>query len=601
MTKKNRSIIPPYPKIINSFLILILALYTIQCQNPKEGANNKIDKHNPPIYRLKDTTWKQLTLRQKIGQTVIWHAKTIIKICEEKQISYKSFFKKYPPGGIFVGAEVIDNQKKGHKHLSNLIAEFRMAVPYPVIICADMETGAGTSVDNMAKFPNLTGIGACHSQELTAGFANSSALEAHSLGINWLFSPVADLIQNPFNYLIDTRCISDDPDYALKHLPVIVKNYQQNGIMATAKHFPGDGVDFRNQHFQNSSNFLSLDEWKNNHGAVFQKLIDDGVAAIMTGHISFPAYQKDNVEEKMDENFLPATLSHNLTTKLLRKEMGFNGVIVSDALIMGGFMKWYKNKIKAELECFKCGTDMLLWPHTGYYDSLETAIKKEQIPMKRLNDAVAKVWSLKEKAGLLDTGYRPHSISEEEQAYIDNNEKTIAAKSLTLIRNKYKLLPVKQADIKNILLVDVTLRSQDHFITNFAKHFEKRSIKATIKRGMWFTYLQNHYQKFDLIIYAVHHFPFQPVMGTKGSGLLWSCLTYGLDKSIVISFDSPFKYAIFKKSPVYINTHSMNMLSQEYVVKGIFGEIPFEGKPPVNLDIFSKFWWNKNKPLFLNN
>src|SRR5690606_33233501 len=153
------------------------------------------------------------------------------------------------------------------------------------------------------------------------------------------------------------RAVSDRADLATRLLRQVVRGMQDNGLAATAKHFPGDGVDYRDQHLVTTRNSLSAEEWLAQHGAVFQALIDDGVYSIMTVHIVPPAFQTP----EPDGRYLPCTLSYELTTELLKNKLGFEGVVVSDALIMGGYLGWYE-RTRADLECFKAGTDMLLWP-----------------------------------------------------------------------------------------------------------------------------------------------------------------------------------------------------------------------------------------------
>lgn len=127
-------------------------------------------------------------------------------------------------------------------------------------------------------------------------YGKSVALECRSLGISWVLHPVADLNLNPLNPIANTRSISDDPDKAIRLLSRQIKGLQANGVAATIKHFPGDGVDYRDQHLMTTCNSLSREKWNQYHGKVFQALIDSGVACIMPGHITLPCYQKEKKE-----------------------------------------------------------------------------------------------------------------------------------------------------------------------------------------------------------------------------------------------------------------------------------------------------------------
>ena len=131
---------------------------------------------------------------------------------------------------------------------------------------------------------------------------------------------------------------------------------------------------------------------------MFQELINQGAASVMIGHITLPAYQK----ERPNGRPLPATLSREIITGLLKQEMGFKGVVISDALNMGGLLSYYPTQVETEIQAFKAGTDVLLWPSLEYMDELEKRIQSGDIPMARLEDAVSRVWAMKRRFGLLD-------------------------------------------------------------------------------------------------------------------------------------------------------------------------------------------------------
>ena len=139
--------------------------------------------------------------------------------------------------------------------------------------------------------------------------------------------------------------------------------------------------------------------WKKKSGRVFKELIDSGVDTIMAGHITLPSYQKEIFDNGMK---LPATLSHELIENLLKKEMGFDGVVVTDALGMGGINGWYESRERTEIEAFKAGCDMMLWPTENYVENMKKAIETGYISVERLNDAVERIIRTKEKAGLFD-------------------------------------------------------------------------------------------------------------------------------------------------------------------------------------------------------
>ncbi len=534
-----------------------------------------------------DDGWKRLTLREKIGQTVIETGESLVK-SNRTDAELSAYLEKYPVGGVFDGGEVIYEGGPSAAEIGRRIARLRRLSPVPLIICGDMESGAGANVVGLTRITHLPGVGATRSPELAFDFGRATALEARSLGFNWLFTPVADLVQNPFNYIVADRSISDDPSVALPLLVSAVRGYQNNGIAATAKHFPGDGVDYRNQHETTSCNSLTRAAWDKNHGAVFKALIDNGVMGIMAGHISLPCYQSKS--EKVDGRYLPATLSYDLTTKLLKQKLGFKGVVVSDALIMGGFIKFYGDD--ACVHCLQAGVDMLLWPPERYFDDVERAIQDGRIPMSRLNDAVQRVWRLKQRLGLLN----PHNpaitpLAGEDKAFVQRTVQKISEKSITLVRDRNRLLPLNPAAIHRVVIIPIS--NKERRINGAAEHLRlalaKRGITASIHQGLWVDALPQVAAENDLIIYLVVEVGFQTWSGGKTQLDTWTYAMAARDKTIVVSLDNPFHSDEFASADTYINAYDASDGVISALIRGLFGEITFTGKSPVDLTMFRKF------------
>lgn len=534
-----------------------------------------------------DDGWKKLTLREKIGQTVIMRVSSLVQP-GMTDTELAEYLKRYPVGGVFDGGTVIFDNGPTAEEIEERIARLRKASQVPLIICGDMESGAGANVGGFTRITHLPGVGATGSKELAYDFGRATALEARSIGFNWLFTPVADLVQNPFNYIVADRSISDNPLVAAPLLISLVNGYQDNGIAATAKHFPGDGVDYRNQHETTSCNGLTQAAWDRNHGAVFQTLIDGNVMAIMIGHISLPCYQSEY--EKVDGRYLPATLSYDLTTKLLKQKMGFQGVVVSDALIMGGFNKFYGDD--SYVRCFAAGTDMLLWPPEQYFDDLEKAIKSGRVPMSRLDDAVERVWRLKQKLGLLNINTptsRP--MSSRDKKFVEETAQNIAEKSITLVRDRNHLLPLNSTAVHQVAIIPIT--SKRIRVNGAAEHlqaaFEARGISASIHRGLWLEGITEVAATNDLIIYLVGEIGFQTWDDSAAQSDTWTSGMVGREKTIVVSLDNPFHSDEFAAADIYINAYDASDPVLTALMRGLFGEISFTGHSPVNLSMYRNF------------
>ena len=411
----------------------------------------------------------------------------------------------------------------------------------------------------MTPFPKEMALGAANSPELAYKYGKSVALECRSLGINWVLHPVADLNMNPLNPIVNTRSVSDNPEKAVCLLSEQIKGLQDNSVAATIKHFPGDGVDYRDQHLMTTVNSLSEEMWKQYHGKVFAELIKKGVACIMPGHITLPFYQK----EKINGYLPPATLSHELLTGLLKKEMHFNGVVVSDAMTMAGFRGWYKNDLEGQVASFLAGVDM------------------------------------KERFGLLNKNrelIRP--VSAEEKAEIREAAKEITERSITLVRDEDHKLPLSLEKDKKLLLVAVTPvahKGNDRDfkrLQNLRDEFVKNGFEVDFRRNILYEdqgWQDNATEVYDKVIFLVArntHTPFGPLqLWDDEAQSVWAANSMDKSKVIVISLGSPYiGNEYFERVKTYINTYSNDASTHSALLRILLGQLPFKGKSPVNLE-----------------
>ncbi|MCI1649017.1 MAG: glycoside hydrolase family 3 protein [Bacteroides sp.] len=584
------------------FIVLLLTVaLIISCGgNSTEGAptNKKNIGMASPI-SLSDTTWKALTLRQKIGQLMLVlpdHQKEL-KLGDGSLVT---FFKRYPVSGFFMGWKLWDGIKPDEylDHIKKACFEYQQASELPLIFQEDYESGV--SLPGMTSFPNEMALGAANSPELAYQYGKFVAMESKSVGVRWVLHPVADLNMNPFNPVTNTRSISDDPDKAIRLLSQQIKGLQDNGVAATVKHFPGDGVDFRDQHLLTSCNSLPFDVWKKYHGKVFKALIDSGVMAIMPGHISLPSYQK----ERVNGHCLPATLSKELLTNLLKNELGFKGVVVSDAMVMGGFRGWYDDQLEGEIHSFLAGVDVLLWPSYQFMDTLEARILRKEIPIERLNDAVSRVWNFKKRLGLLDKNRQLiDSVPFSEKQHAKSISDQICERAITLIRDRNHSLPLNSKKDRKILVVGVTPVSRkggDVSLMNikafsdalreegFAVDFQHDILYET--QG-WTESLTKRYDRILVIIDRHMHAPYGPLeFWDDEAQTVWGINAMPKEKIVVISVGSPYLInEYFERVNTCINAYSNARVMQTALIKVLTGRIKMRGISPVNLDIQSKF------------
>ena len=544
-----------------------------------------------------DSIVNRMSLREKIGQTMLMLPDKKLE-AQTGNGSLKDFFTKYPVSGFFMGWKLFEGIERQNysSYIVKATYNYQAASKFPLFFQQDYEAGVG--LDNTTAFPSLMSLGAANSQELSYMYGASVAKESASVGVNWVLHPVADLNMNPLNPITNVRSISDNPDLAIKLLGRQIAGLQSNGVAATIKHFPGDGVDFRDQHLTTTVNSLSFMQWKKNHGKVFQALIDSGVYCIMPGHITLPAYQK----VKHNGFLLPATLSKELMTDLLKKKMHFNGVIVSDAMVMGGFRGYYKNQLEGEIAGFKAGVDVLLWPSYAFLDSVEHKILTGEIPMERLDDAVRRVILLKVKLGLFDKNHtliRP--ISVEESLKAGETAQLIAEKSLTLIRDNNHSIPFPTS-VKKILVVGVAPISRKggsdalDNLKQLKAVFEKKGFEVDFQHNILYEvngWEEDLTQKYDKIIIAIDrrpHSPFGPLnFYDDEAQTAWGVNAMPKDKIIVVSFGSPYHMnEYFERVNTCINAYSNTPAIQTALIKVLIGEIPFVGISPVKLKNMSK-------------
>ncbi len=228
----------------------------------------------------------------------------------------------------------------------------------PALIVSDMEYGAGGAISGAVEFPSMMAACVAGDERLAYEMGAVAAREAIEAGYHWTFGPCVDILMNHASPIVSIRTAGDNADDVIKYGGAYMRGLQDSGLIATLKHFPGDGCSPDDQHLATTVNPLSQKEWDESFGRVYSALIEQGAMAVMPGHISLPAY------DSPDENgiYPPASVSKALLTDLLKNKLGFDGIIVSDAVNMGGFCG-YKNLYEASAMFLEAGGDCLLFMH----------------------------------------------------------------------------------------------------------------------------------------------------------------------------------------------------------------------------------------------
>ncbi|MDD6227236.1 MAG: glycoside hydrolase family 3 N-terminal domain-containing protein [Bacilli bacterium] len=387
-----------------------------------------------------EETFNSLTLDEKIGQLFV-----VLKAnpgVDENQL--RNIVNETHLGGFRW-----QNQDAKGAYLQNTLLQKISKVP--VLIAANCDDGGIGATKEGTFVATAVECGAGQGNENAYHVGYVSGKEASALGANFMFNPVVDIYKNWRNTIVNTRAFSDDKDVVLANARAYIKGIKDaNKNMAVAiKHFPGDGVEELDQHLAMGVNNLSVNEWEESFGYVYRSLINDGVEAIMVGHIALPNMTRKLIKGIEDKDIKPATLSQELLEGILRKEMGFNGVIITDASHMIGLAATEKrcNYVPGVI---KAGCDMFLFTNDNKEDIsyVKKALEDGRLSIERLNDAVYRVLALKAHLHLYKEEIR--IPSEEGLSIIGSEEfkkysEQAAEECITLVKDTRHYLPL---DIK---------------------------------------------------------------------------------------------------------------------------------------------------------
>ncbi|MEU6008031.1 glycoside hydrolase family 3 protein [Streptomyces sp. NPDC047453] len=404
----------------------------------------------------------RMTLEEKVGQLFVMrvygHSATAPTQADIdanlKEIGVRTaaeLVAKYRVGGIIYFAWA-NNTKNPHQiaDLSNGIQQAALGQPrgLPLLVATDQEHGIVCRVGKPATlFPGAMAMGAGGSPADAHTLGRISGAELRALGINQDYSPDADVNVNPANPVIGVRSFGADPDAVAGLVAAEVKGYQSSKVAATAKHFPGHGDTATDSHYGFPVITHSRELWEKLDAVPFRAAIKAGIDSIMTAHIQFPA---------LDDSGDPATLSHPVLTGILRGELGYDGVVVTDSLGMDGVRTKYGDD-RVPVLALKAGVDQLLNPPSldVAWNAVLSAVRAGELTEARLDESILRILRMKAKLGLLDDPY----VS---QADVDRvvgigthlaAADRVAERTTTLLANEGRLLPLSRRSHNKLLVV----------------------------------------------------------------------------------------------------------------------------------------------------
>jgi beta-N-acetylhexosaminidase len=574
--------------------LLLLALLLMATTGHTQKSPRAPDAPKPAELSSEGQRWvahtlKAMSLDEKIGQLFsVWAYGTFLSIesqdykdllrdVEEKHIGSFAISTQGSPLGI---------ERSQVYPTAVLVNTLQKHAKVPLLIGADFERGTGMRIDEGASFPFPMAVAATGRPEDAYTVGKITALEARAVGVPWIFAPDSDVNSNPDNPIINTRSFGEDPARVSEFVAAFVRGVEENGGLATAKHFPGHGDTSTDSHLDLPTVNSDRAHLERVELAPFRAAIAAGASTIMTGHLAVPALEPDpNV---------PATMSPKITTDLLRGQMGFNGLVVTDALEMGGVTVRYSPG-EVAVRSILAGADVLLIPPVldAALQAVRDAVASGRIPMARLDEAVTRVLRAKAKLGLnksklvdLDALARNFDRPEFDKAALD-----IADRGITLLRDDQHILPLDSTKPSRALLVAVSGDNDPYPAGNLENEIRWRvDSLASVRMDTRFvradTVKLPSPDTYDVAIAAI----FVRVADRKGSvglpddeaAVVNRLLAAG--KPVVVAcFGSPYLAERFPSAKTWIAAFSTVEVAQWAMGRALFGQTAVGGRLPVNV------------------
>ncbi len=341
------------------------------------------------------------------------------------------------------------------------LAGFQADAAVPLLISADLE-GSRMSLPFGTEVPNPLALAAVDDLQATRAIGRIMAAEARAIGINWSFTPVLDINAAFRSPIVATRGFGSDPDRIRAHALALAAEFQAHGVAATAKHWPGEGHDDRDQHLVTTRIPLTVEAWEATHGALYRAAIEAGVLAVMSAHIAFPAFIRSLIPDAREEAYVPASINPHLNRTLLRDRLGFNGVIVSDATPMAGFGAWGPRD-RMLPQVISGGCDMILFSNDpeGDHRIIAAALADGRLTAAQVDQALIRVLGLKAALGLHRgvPAQAPAALGRpQDQALADQ----VTARAPTLVKDVQGTLPLSPARTPRVLVYSGGIISPIH-------------------------------------------------------------------------------------------------------------------------------------------
>lgn len=458
----------------------------------------------------------------------------------------------------------------------------------PLLVAGDFERGASMRVEGVTVFPHAMAFGAAGDPELSRYEGEVTAREARALGVHWIYYPVADVNNNPDNPVINIRSFGENPEAVAAQVKAFIEGAhsdKKNFVLTAVKHFPGHGDTAVDTHMNLATINADRARLDRLELVPFKAAIEDGVDAVMTAHIAVPALAPAD---------LPATLSPAILTTLLRKDLGFKGIVVTDALEMGGIAKGFSTG-EAAVRALEAGADILLMPPDpdAAVKAVMAAVQNGRLTRQRIQESVIKILSAKERVGLDKKRFVDLEAISDIVDSPESNEKAqeVANRAVTLVRNGGNLFPLAQPEKAcYIVMPESRFTSEGQAFTQEVRRRVPRASVVSWDPSVTRQQIDDGFTRLgNCETYVVAAFTsaaaYRGVVGTLSGELphAMELLAASGKPVALVALGNPYLLRNFSNVAAYLATFSSVPLSEVAAVQALFGEIAIRGHLPVSI------------------
>nr|WP_035033114.1 glycoside hydrolase family 3 N-terminal domain-containing protein [Carnobacterium mobile] len=532
---------------------------------------------------------KTMSIEEKIGQLFF------VIGPDDEQVDLEYFISKYQPGGVMYRPSTAEKIK-------SQIAVLQKVSKIPLFTAANLEAGGNGILTEGTYFSQPLGVAATGDSNNAYQLGKIGGAEGKSVGINMAFGPIVDIDLNFQNPITNTRTFGSSPETVITFAKQQMEGFKAEGVIPVIKHFPGDGVDQRDQHLLSSVNILSTDHWDQSFGKVYKSFIEEDIPAIMIGHILLPEYVQLLNPENDKSQLLPASLSSELIQGLLRRKLGFNGLTITDATPMIGYNASLPREI-AIPSSIAAGIDMILFNKNIDEDYLfmKNGLAKGLVTEEQINQAVLRILGTKAAQGIFETKVSEGSSSLAKAVKEKYSLATVknAKEAVTLVKDTKNYLPLSPKKTSRIRLYvlgdeDTGGFKQGGQVGNlFKEKLTHEGFEVTIFdpenldfHEVFEEGVADLKEKFDLAFYVANvetasnqtttRINWIPLMAANAPWFVQDIPT------IFVSTANPYHLFDVPMVPTYINAYSSNKETIDAVIEKVMGREEFVGKTPVD-------------------